>query len=137
MREVAKAVTASTLTTVAVFLPIAFTGGLVGELFSSFSVAVSVALVASLLVSLTIIPVLAYWFLKSPEPGSQQVHHEEKETALERGYVALMLWVTGEWWQRMVLIVSAVAILIISFSLSSLLQTNLFGSSGEILTQLL
>ena len=130
VREVARAVTASTLTTVAVFLPIAFTGGLVGELFSSFSVAVSVALIASLLVSLTIIPVLAYWFLKSPEPGSQQVYHEEKETALERGYVALMHWVTGEWWQRMVLIVSAVAILILSFSLSGLLQTNLFGSSG-------
>ncbi len=130
VREVARAVTASTLTTVAVFLPIAFTGGLVGELFSSFSVAVSVALIASLLVSLTIIPVLAYWFLKSPKPGSQQVYHEEKETALERGYVALMHWVTGEWWQRMVLIVSAVAILIISFSLSGLLQTNLFGSSG-------
>ena len=130
VREVARAVTASTLTTVAVFLPIAFTGGLVGELFTSFSVAVSVALVASLLVSLTIIPVLAYWFLKSPKPGRQQVSHEEKETALERSYVALMLWVTGEWWQRTVLIVSAVAILIISFSLSSGLQTNLFGSSG-------
>jgi HAE1 family hydrophobic/amphiphilic exporter-1 len=129
VREVARAVTASTLTTVAVFLPIAFAGGLVGELFSSFSVAVSVALLASLLVSLTIIPVLAYWFLKSPKPGRQQVYHEQ-ETALERGYVALMRWVTGEWWQRTVLIIAAVVILIVSFSLSRGLQTNLFGSSG-------
>jgi len=129
VREVARAVTASTLTTVAVFLPIAFAGGLVGELFSSFSVAVSVALVASLFVSLTVIPVLAYWFLKSPKPDRQGMRHE-KETALEQGYVALMRWVTGDWWQRAVLIVAAVVILIISFSLTRGLQTNLFGSSG-------
>ena len=129
VREVARAVTASTMTTVAVFLPIAFAGGLVGELFSSFSVAVSVALVASLFVSLTVIPVLAYWFLKSPKPDRQGMHHE-KETALEPGYVALMRWVTGDWWQRAVLIVAAVVILIISFSLTRGLQTNLFGSSG-------
>jgi len=129
VREVARAVTASTLTTVAVFLPIAFAGGLVGELFSSFSVAVTVALVASLFVSLTIIPVLAYWFLKSPKPDKQGMRHE-KETALEQGYVALMRWVTGDWWQRAVLIVAAVVILIISFSLTRGLQTNLFGSSG-------
>lgn len=129
VREVARAVTASTLTTVAVFLPIAFAGGLVGQLFSSFSVAVTVALVASLFVSLTIIPVLAYWFLKSPKPGIQQAYHEE-ETVLERCYVALIGWVTGLWWQRAVLIGASVVVLVISFSLSRGLQTNLFGSSG-------
>ncbi|HEX3640037.1 MAG TPA: efflux RND transporter permease subunit, partial [Ktedonobacteraceae bacterium] len=130
VRVVARAVTASTLTTVAVFLPIAFAGGLVGELFSSFSVAITVALIASLFVSLTIIPVLAYWFLKSPKPGKQQLH-QERETVLERGYVTLMLWVTGRWWQRAVLIFAAVVMLIISFALSRGLQTNLLGSSGQ------
>ncbi len=67
VREVAGAVTASTLTTVSVFLPIAFTGGFVGQLFSSFAVTVTIALLASLFVALTIIPVLAYWFLKAPK----------------------------------------------------------------------
>ena len=66
VREVARSVTASTITTVCVFLPIAFTGGLVGELFSSFAITVTIALLASLFVALTIIPVLAYWFLKVP-----------------------------------------------------------------------
>jgi len=64
VREVATAVTASTVTTVAVFLPLAFVGGTVGELFRPFSLTVSIALLASLLVALTIVPVLAFWFLR-------------------------------------------------------------------------
>ncbi|WP_416395699.1 MULTISPECIES: efflux RND transporter permease subunit [unclassified Curtobacterium] len=67
VREVAGAVTASTLTTVAVFLPVAFVAELVGELFRPFALTVTMALVASLLVSLTIVPVLAYWFLRTPK----------------------------------------------------------------------
>ncbi|MFB6612360.1 efflux RND transporter permease subunit [Agromyces sp. NPDC056379] len=63
VREVAGAVTASTITTVAVFLPVAFVGGTIGELFRPFAVTVTLALLASLLVSLTIVPVLAYWFM--------------------------------------------------------------------------
>ncbi|MFS0729329.1 efflux RND transporter permease subunit [Curtobacterium sp. 1P10AnD] len=67
VREVAGAVTASTLTTVAVFLPVAFVAELVGELFRPFALTVTMALLASLLVSLTIVPVLAYWFLRPPK----------------------------------------------------------------------
>jgi HAE1 family hydrophobic/amphiphilic exporter-1 len=69
VRQVAGAITASTLTTVAVFLPIAFVSGVTGELFRPFSVTVTLALLASLLVSLTIVPVLSYWFLRyRPRP---------------------------------------------------------------------
>jgi len=67
VREVAGAVTASTLTTVAVFLPVAFVAELVGELFRPFALTVTMALIASLLVSLTIVPVLAYWWLRAPK----------------------------------------------------------------------
>ncbi|MCU1477753.1 MAG: AcrB/AcrD/AcrF family protein, partial [Subtercola sp.] len=66
VREVATAITASTVTTVAVFLPIAlFVQGTTGELFKPFSLTVTIALLSSLLVALTIVPVLAYWFLGS------------------------------------------------------------------------
>lgn len=61
--EVATAITASTLVTVAVFLPVAFVGGQTGELFRPFALTASIALLASLFVALTIVPVLAYWFL--------------------------------------------------------------------------
>ncbi|MET1053010.1 MAG: efflux RND transporter permease subunit, partial [Mycetocola sp.] len=67
VREVAGAITASTITTVAVFLPLAFVGDMTGELFRPFALTVTIALLASLLVSLTIVPVLAYWFLRAKE----------------------------------------------------------------------
>jgi hydrophobic/amphiphilic exporter-1 (mainly G- bacteria), HAE1 family len=129
VREVAGAVTASTLTTVAVFLPIAFVSGIVGELFNSFAVAITIALLASLFVALTIIPVLASWFLKAPAPGKEV--KVEKETFLERGYTALVRWVTGRGWHRTLTLVLALVILIFTFGLTTQLQTNLFGSSGS------
>jgi HAE1 family hydrophobic/amphiphilic exporter-1 len=67
VREVAGAITASTITTVAVFLPLAFVGDTTGELFRPFALTVTIALLASLLVALTIVPVLAYWFVRPPK----------------------------------------------------------------------
>jgi multidrug efflux pump subunit AcrB len=78
VREVAGAITASTITTVAVFLPLALVEGVTGELFRPFSFTVTIALLASLLVSLTIVPVLAYWFLK---PAKLHKHEDEAEIA--------------------------------------------------------
>ncbi|MBK8867492.1 MAG: efflux RND transporter permease subunit [Dermatophilaceae bacterium] len=63
VREVATAVTSSTLATVAVFVPLALVGGQVGELFRPFALTVTMAMMASLFVALTIVPVLGYWFL--------------------------------------------------------------------------
>ncbi|MEW6522371.1 MAG: efflux RND transporter permease subunit [Bacillota bacterium] len=67
--EVSGAITASTFTTVAVFLPVAFVGGLPGELFRELSLTVTFSLLASLAVSLTVIPMMAARFLKAPRPG--------------------------------------------------------------------
>jgi hydrophobic/amphiphilic exporter-1 (mainly G- bacteria), HAE1 family len=62
-REVARAITASTLTTILVFLPIGFVGGLVSQLFLPFAITVTFALAASLVCALTVVPVLAYLFI--------------------------------------------------------------------------
>ena len=78
VREVAVAITASTVTTVAVFLPLALVGGITGELFRPFALTVTIALAASLFVSLTIVPVLAYWFLK---PAKLHKHEDAAEVA--------------------------------------------------------
>ncbi|MDR1767323.1 MAG: efflux RND transporter permease subunit, partial [Propionibacteriaceae bacterium] len=64
VKEVAGAVTSSTLTTVAVFLPIGLVGGQVGQLFRPFAVTVTIALLASLVVAMTVVPVLASWFMR-------------------------------------------------------------------------
>jgi HAE1 family hydrophobic/amphiphilic exporter-1 len=58
-REVSMAVTASTLTTVAVFLPLVFVQGVAGQLFKDQALTVSIALAISLVVSLTLIPMLS------------------------------------------------------------------------------
>lgn len=70
VKEVAAAIIASTASTVAVFLPIGVVGGQAGELFRPFAITVALAMSASLLVALTIIPVLGYWFVRgSSEAG--------------------------------------------------------------------
>jgi multidrug efflux pump subunit AcrB len=89
VKEVAGAVTASTLTTVTVFAPVAIVSGVVGELFRPFAITIAVALGASLLVSMTIVPVLAYWFLRAgagsrePQPAAQTAGEEMGTTAAE------------------------------------------------------
>src|SRR5829696_1492604 len=66
--EVASAITSSTLTTTAVFVPLGLVGGIVSKFFLPLSLTVAFALLASLLVSVTIIPVLASAFIKRRPP---------------------------------------------------------------------
>ncbi|NYD76539.1 efflux RND transporter permease subunit [Arthrobacter cupressi] len=136
IREVAGAITASTLTTVAVFLPIAFVGDLAGELFRPFALTVTIALLASLLVALTIVPVLAYWFLRSPAAGSAEAaqetaakaHEAEQRTRLQRGYLPVL---SATQKHPVLTIVAAVLVLGGTAAMTPLLATDLLGRSGE------
>ncbi|MGW5476744.1 efflux RND transporter permease subunit [Streptomyces sp. NPDC004008] len=134
VREVAGAVTSSTLTTVAVFLPIGLVGGMVGELFGSFSLTVTAALLASLLVSLTVVPVLSYWFLRAPKTMPEDAAEarrvaEEKEakSRLQRFYVPVLRFATR---RRLTSVAIAVVVLIGTFGMAPLLKTNFF-DQGE------
>ncbi|MFF2192828.1 efflux RND transporter permease subunit [Streptomyces sp. NPDC058157] len=134
VKEVAGAVTSSTLTTVAVFLPIGLVGGMIGELFGSFSLTVTAALLASLLVSLTVVPVLSYWFLRAPkgtseDPEQARREAEEKEanSRLQRLYVRVLGFATR---RRLTSIAIAVVVLVATFGMTPLLKTNFF-DQGE------
>ncbi|MFG3263172.1 efflux RND transporter permease subunit [Streptomyces bobili] len=134
VREVAGAVTSSTLTTVAVFLPIGLVGGMVGALFGSFSLTVTAALLASLLVSLTVVPVLSYWFLRPPKGTSADAEEarraaEEKEarSRLQRIYVPVLRFATR---RRLMSVAIAAVVLIGTFGMAPLLKTNFF-DQGE------
>ncbi|MER6009266.1 efflux RND transporter permease subunit [Streptomyces bluensis] len=134
VREVAGAVTSSTLTTVAVFLPIGLTGGMVGELFGSFSLTVTAALLASLLVSLTVVPVLSYWFLRAPkgtpedaEEARRKAEEKEAKSRLQRLYVPVLRFATR---RRLTSVAIAVVVLIGTFGMAPLLKTNFF-DQGE------
>ncbi|OUC79760.1 efflux RND transporter permease subunit [Streptosporangium minutum] len=135
VREVSGAVTASTLTTVAVFLPIAVVGGMVGQLFAPFAVTVTVALLASLLVSLTVIPVLAYWFLKAPVLSAERARavREEAEakelrSPLQRAYMPVLRFATR---RRLVTVLVGVVIFVGTMGLAGRLETNFLDSSGQ------
>jgi len=66
-REVAMATTASTLTTISVFIPLAFMGGFEGQLFKDQALTLSFSLIASLVVALTVLPVTVVQLLKKPK----------------------------------------------------------------------
>ncbi|MDQ1548582.1 MAG: hypothetical protein QOD27_240, partial [Microbacteriaceae bacterium] len=148
VREVAGAVTASTITTVAVFLPLALVGDITGELFRPFALTVTIALAASLFVALTIVPVLAYWFLGSVKPrrhadavgapagaeasvgtpvavGADELDHPSR---LQRGYLPVIRWTLK---RPVITILSAVLVLVLSGFMASGLKTNFIGDSGQ------
>ncbi|WP_035856720.1 efflux RND transporter permease subunit [Cryptosporangium arvum] len=134
VREVAGAVTASTLTTVAVFLPIALVGGLVGELFRPFAITVTVALLASLVVALTIVPVLAYWFLRPPknvedaERVRAEAEEKERRGLLQRIYVPVIGFAVRRRWTTITI---AIVILIATLGMVPFLKTNFLDQSGQ------
>ncbi|HEY0696656.1 MAG TPA: efflux RND transporter permease subunit, partial [Micromonospora sp.] len=133
VREVAGAVTASTLTTVAVFAPIALVGGFVGQLFAPFAITVTVALLASLLVSLTVIPVLAYWFLKPASGGADEeavrraAEEKELRSPLQRSYLPVIRFATRRRWPTVGL---GLLVLVGTFALATRLETSFLDNSG-------
>ncbi len=148
VREVAGAITASTITTVAVFLPLAFVGDVTGELFRPFALTVTIALLSSLLVALTIVPVLAYWFLRAPKARKHEGGDHDDEAAhlsiadaiasghdelehpsmLQRGYLPIIHWTLKHSWTT---IVAALVVLVLTFAAFPFLKTNFLGSSGQ------
>lgn len=70
-KEVAMAITASTLTTVAVFLPIVFMDGITSTIFKELALTFSITLFASLIIALTLVPMLSSKFLKMEDPNKR------------------------------------------------------------------
>ncbi|GHF24854.1 efflux RND transporter permease subunit [Pseudolysinimonas yzui] len=131
VREVATAITASTATTVAVFLPLALVSDVTGELFRPFALTITIALLASLLVSLTIVPVLAYWFLKAPKPtGVKESAEDEldKPNLLQRVYLPALSWTVRH---PVITLGAAGAILAGTVGLVSITPTNFVGDQGQ------
>ena len=135
VREVAMAITASTITTVAVFLPIVFVGDMVGELFRPFAMTVTIAMVASLLVALTIVPVLAYWFLKPGKPlldehgdAIDPEHPDAPPTWLQRQYRPILGWTLKH---SGITVILAVVVLGATLAAAPLMKVNFLGDSGQ------
>lgn len=89
-KQVSAAITSSTITTVGVFAPIAFVGGVVGEVFRPFALTLACALLSSLVVALTVIPMLAKLMVMKQK--SIPAHDETKVGKMTKAYKGILVW---------------------------------------------
>lgn len=109
-KEIGLAVTATTLSLLAVFLPVGFMGGIVGRFMSSFGLTSSFAIAVSLLVSFTLTPMLAARLIKrsdddkegKSEGTTQPSDHGSKESRfyrpIDRTYTRMLTWSMAHRW---------------------------------------
>lgn len=100
-REVFKPIMSSTLVTIVVFLPLVFVSGSVGEMFRPFALAITFSLLASLLVSITLVPSLGATFFKN---GVKNREQKGGLGVVGRAYRSALNWSLNHKW--IVLIVS-------------------------------
>ena len=129
-KEVGPAIFASTMTTIVVFAPLAFIQGIVGAFFFPFALTVSFALIASLLVALTAVPVLGAYLLR-PGDLTQAAAEEDdfvQETWMQRAYTPILRWTLRH---KAVTLTSAFLLTLASLSLILVIPINLFSAGGD------
>src|SRR5437763_8369008 len=93
-KEIGLAVMATTLSLLAVFLPVGFMGGIVGRFMSSFGFTAAFAIAVSLLVSFTLTPMLSSRFIKPPSIGANA--HTSKDSRffhwIDVFYTRMLKW---------------------------------------------
>ncbi|MBR4941713.1 MAG: efflux RND transporter permease subunit, partial [Clostridia bacterium] len=112
-KQVAGAVTSSTLTTVCVFLPIVFVKGITRQLFTDLALTMTFALVASLIVSLTLVPAMAGGMLKK-----QRIRKDAAMTRFLSGYGKAVAWAL----KHKAIVLSATVVLLLATGGLSLLR---------------
>jgi len=124
-KEIATPITAATLATVAIFLPLMFVGGIVGEMFIPFALTVTFAMLASLLVALTLIPALSKWLVNTKKNVVKAPH----DNWYQKIYTRMLNWTLAH---RATVLVSALILLLGSFGLLAITGTSFMsGSMGE------
>ncbi|MBN2564752.1 MAG: efflux RND transporter permease subunit, partial [Candidatus Eisenbacteria bacterium] len=135
--EVTGAVIASTLTTVAVFLPLLFVQGMAGVMFKQLALVVSFSLISSLVVSLTVVPMLAAKYLHVASPvdvaGEVLAHKAFRVSGrmfaeLENAYKRILHWALSH---RAGVLIGAAVLLVGSLPLASLVGVELMPQSDE------
>jgi hydrophobic/amphiphilic exporter-1 (mainly G- bacteria), HAE1 family len=119
-REVGAAIISSTLSTIVVFVPLAFIQGLVGEFFTPFALSVSFAMIASAVVALTAIPVLGALLLRE---GDFPEEETDRETLLQKIYTPALIWALQH---KLATILGAVGVTIASLLLLRVIPVTFF-----------
>ncbi|WP_428910480.1 efflux RND transporter permease subunit [Niallia sp. Krafla_26] len=126
--EMFKPILSSTLVTVAVFAPLMFVGGMVGELFMPFALAMTFALGASLIVAITIVPALSHTLFKKKLYSEKTVIKHKEAGKLANGYKKVLNWSLNH---KVISSLIAVVLLGGSIALTPLIGFSFLGSSEE------
>jgi HAE1 family hydrophobic/amphiphilic exporter-1 len=112
-KEMFMPIMSSTVVTIAVFLPLALVKGMIGELFLPFALTIVFSLLASLLVAITIVPMMAHSLFKKSLYGETKIKHDEHKPGKFTGvYRSILNWTLNH-----KVITSSIAILMLVGSL--------------------
>ncbi|MFE9279322.1 efflux RND transporter permease subunit [Paenibacillus glucanolyticus] len=118
-REMFVPIMSSTIVTIAVFLPLTLVSGMVGELFMPFALTMVFALLASLVVAVTLVPAMAHSLFRK---GLKNKHdHEEKPGAMARGYRSILKWTLNH---KAITFLAAIVLLVGSLFLTKYLGVS-------------
>ncbi|QPC48089.1 efflux RND transporter permease subunit [Mangrovibacillus cuniculi] len=126
--EMFKPILSSTLVTVAVFAPLMFVGGMVGELFIPFALTMSFALGASLIVAITVVPALSHFLFKKKlyQEKTESKHNETGK--LSNWYKRVLEWTLNH---KIITSVVSVLLLVGSLALTPMIGFSFLGSEEE------
>ncbi len=121
-KEIAGPITSSTLATVAIFIPLMFVGGIVGQLFVPFALTMTYALIASLFVALMVVPAFSRWFM---DGGAKDKDKDKPARDGDSWYVKLYMpslrWALGH---RILTLLIAGALFVGSLGLIPVIGTS-------------
>jgi len=129
-REVSSAITSSTVTTVAVFLPLGFVGGLVSQFFLPFALTVTFALLASLVCALTVVPVLAYFLVDKVKMDVDE-DGEPRKSLWIRAYTPTIKFVLRSRWTKFGVLAISSVLFFATFALVPSIPTQFINAGSE------
>lgn len=126
--EMFKPILSSTLVTVAVFAPLMFVGGMVGELFRPFALTMAFALGASLIVAITIVPTLSHSLFRKKLYGEKKVKEHKEGGRLATWYKGVLAKALNH---KVITSVIAIVLLGGSLALTPIIGFSFLGSEEE------
>ena len=126
--EMFKPIMSSTLVTVAVFAPLIFVGGMVGELFMPFALTMTFALGASLIVAITIVPALSHFLFRKKLYGEKTESNHKEVGKLANWYKGVLKWTLNH---KVITSTISIVLLAGSIALTPLIGFSFMGSEEE------
>ena len=126
--EMFKPIMSSTLVTVAVFAPLIFVGGMVGELFMPFALTMTFALGASLIVAITIVPALSHFLFKKKLYSEKKESRHKEVGKLATRYKGILGWTLNH---KVITSIISIVLLAGSVALTPLIGFSFMGSEEE------